>query len=200
MLRADLHQRLAALRGRRDRREEGRPGPLHDDPELVDQRVQPGDQARGCIRGLRDGVDRRQHRVEGHDEVPVDLPARQGRTRRGAVRGVRRQGHAHRRRRQGDPRRPVHDERDQLEVGLEGRRPHRVPRTRPRGARRAPREVHGPLRRADPGRREPFGHVPLHRGRGRDGCPRTRGDGLEGRGRPALLPDEPRLSRPRRPR
>ncbi len=38
----------------------------------------------------RDGVDRRQHRLEGDDEVPVDLPARQGRTRRGALRGVRR--------------------------------------------------------------------------------------------------------------
>ena len=47
LLRADLHERLAALRGRRDRREEGRPGPVHDDPELVDQRLQPGHEARG---------------------------------------------------------------------------------------------------------------------------------------------------------
>ena len=38
--------RLAALRGRRDHREEGRPLPLHDHPELVEQRLQPGDQAR----------------------------------------------------------------------------------------------------------------------------------------------------------
>ena len=37
--------RLAALRGRRDHREEGRPRPLHDHPELVEQRLQPGHQA-----------------------------------------------------------------------------------------------------------------------------------------------------------
>ena len=37
--------RLAALGGRRDHREEGRPLPLHDDPELVEQRLQPGHQA-----------------------------------------------------------------------------------------------------------------------------------------------------------
>ena len=130
LLRADLLERLAALRRRRDRREEGRAGPLHDDPELVDERLQPRHEARRRLRGRRDGVGRRQHRLEGHDEVPVDLPDRQGRARRGAVGGVRRQGHAHRRRRQGDPRRAVHDERDQLEVGVEGRRPHRLPRPR----------------------------------------------------------------------
>ena len=133
--------------------DEGRARPLHDDPELVDERLQPGDEARGRLRGRRDGVGRRQHRLEGHDEVPVDLPARQGRARRGPVGGVRRQGHAHRRGRQGDPRRAAHDERDHLEVRLEGRRPHRLPRPRPRGARRAPREEQRALRRADPGRR-----------------------------------------------
>ena len=47
LLGPDLHQRLAALGGGRDRGEEGRAGPVHDDPELVDQRLQPGDQARG---------------------------------------------------------------------------------------------------------------------------------------------------------
>jgi len=45
LLRADLHQRLPALGGRRDRREEGCPRSLHDDPELVDERLQPRDQA-----------------------------------------------------------------------------------------------------------------------------------------------------------
>ena len=44
--RADLLVRLAALRGRRDHREEERPLPLHDHPELVEQRLQPGHQAR----------------------------------------------------------------------------------------------------------------------------------------------------------
>ena len=37
--------RLAALGRRRDHREEGRPLPLHDHPELVEQRLQPGHQA-----------------------------------------------------------------------------------------------------------------------------------------------------------
>ena len=45
--RADLLLGLAAHRGRRDHREEERPLPLHDDPELVEQRLQPGHQARG---------------------------------------------------------------------------------------------------------------------------------------------------------
>ena len=67
----------------------------------------------------------------------------------------------------------------------------------PRGAGRAPREVHRALRRPDPGRREPLGHVPLHRGGGRDGVARSRGHGLEGRRGPALLPDEPRALRGR---
>ena len=43
--RADLQVRLAALRGRRDHRQEGRPLPVHDHPELVEQRLQPGHQA-----------------------------------------------------------------------------------------------------------------------------------------------------------
>jgi Fe-S cluster assembly protein SufB len=48
---ADLQQRLAALRGGRDHREEERPLPLHDHPELVQQRLQPGHQARGAHEG-----------------------------------------------------------------------------------------------------------------------------------------------------
>ena len=51
--RADLLQRLAALRGRRDHRQEGRPLPLHDHPELVEQRLQPGHQARRPARPAR---------------------------------------------------------------------------------------------------------------------------------------------------
>ena len=71
-----------ALRGGRDHREEGRPLPVHDHPELVEQRLQPGHQARGRAAGRDHGVDRRQHRLQGHDEVPGGLPdgrARQGR-------------------------------------------------------------------------------------------------------------------------
>ena len=43
--RADLLLRLAALRGGGDHREDGRALPLHHDPELVEQRLQPGHQA-----------------------------------------------------------------------------------------------------------------------------------------------------------
>jgi Fe-S cluster assembly protein SufB len=51
--RADLLERLAALRGRRDHRQEGRAVPLHDHPELVEQRLQPGHQAATCEAGAR---------------------------------------------------------------------------------------------------------------------------------------------------
>ena len=51
------------------------------------------------------------------------------------------------------------------------------------------------LRRADPRRRQPLRHVPVHGDR-REGRPhRARGHGLQGRRRPALLPDEPRPHR-----
>ena len=47
-----------------------RPGHLHDHPELVEQRLQPGHQAGpGRGRGPH-GVDRRQHRLPPHHEVP----------------------------------------------------------------------------------------------------------------------------------
>ena len=45
--------RLAALGRRRDHREEGRPVPLHDHPELVEQRLQPGHQAGHAPRPAR---------------------------------------------------------------------------------------------------------------------------------------------------
>ena len=51
--RADLQLRLAALGRRRDHREEGRPLPLHDHPELVEQRLQPGHQAGSAPRPAR---------------------------------------------------------------------------------------------------------------------------------------------------
>ena len=46
--------------------------PLHDDPELVDQRLQPRHEAGGRLRGRDDGVGRREPRLEADDEVPVD--------------------------------------------------------------------------------------------------------------------------------
>ena len=86
--------RLAALGGRGDHRQARWPVPLHDDPELVEQRLQPGHQA-GPRRGRRHhGVGRRQHRVQGDHEVPRGLDDRRARQGRGAVGGVRRRGPA----------------------------------------------------------------------------------------------------------
>ena len=73
---AGLLDRLAALGGGRDRRQAELAGPLHDRPELVAERLQPGHQARRRPREGDDGVGRLQPRLEADDEVPVDLPAR----------------------------------------------------------------------------------------------------------------------------
>ena len=123
---ADLLVRLAALGGGRDHRQARRPLPLHDDPELVEQRLQPRDEAGRRLRGRDDGVGRREPRLEGDDEVPGDLADGRGRARRGALDRVRRQGAAPGRGRQGRPRRAAHDVGDHLEVDLEGRRPRRA--------------------------------------------------------------------------
>ena len=106
--RADLQVGLAALRGRRDHREEERPRALHDHPELVQQRLQPRHQAGDLRRGRDDGVDRRQHRLQGHDEVPGRLPPRRARQGRDAVHRLRRRGPAPGRRRQDGARRALH--------------------------------------------------------------------------------------------
>jgi Fe-S cluster assembly scaffold protein SufB len=61
---------FAALGGGGAHRQAGRAHPLHDDPELVAERLQPGHQA-GARRDRGDRrVDRRQPRIEAHDEVP----------------------------------------------------------------------------------------------------------------------------------
>ena len=134
--------RLAALRGGGDHREEGRPLPLHDDPELVEQRLQPGDQARH-LRGGRDhGVDRREHRLQGDDEVPGGLPDGRVRPRRDAVHRLRRRGPAPGRRLQDGALRSAHLELDHLQVGGPGRRPDLVPRPGPGAGGRAPLASH----------------------------------------------------------
>ncbi len=51
-----LHDRLAALGGGRDHRQEGSAVPLHDDPELVHERLQPRYQARAGVPGRDYGV------------------------------------------------------------------------------------------------------------------------------------------------
>ena len=121
--RADLQVRQPALRGGRDHREEGRPLPVHHDPELVQQRLQPGDQARGRAAGRHHGVDRRQHRLQGDDEVPGGLPDGRARQGRDAERGVRRRGPAPGRGREDGALRAEHQLHDRLQV----RRPRRRP-------------------------------------------------------------------------
>ena len=149
-------------RGRRDHRQAARPLPLHDDPELVEQRLQPRHQARRRLRGRDDGVGRRQPRLEADDEVPGHLAARRARARRGALDRLRRQGAAPGRGRQVRPRRAEHDVGDHLQVDLEERRPRRLPRpARGRQGRRR-LEVEGRLRRAHPRRGVALRHVPVH--------------------------------------
>ena len=125
LYRADLQERLAALRGRRDHREARWPLPLHDHPELVEQRLQPGHQA-GPRRGRRHhGVGRRQHRLEGHHEVPGGVDDRRARQGRGAVGRVRRRGPAPGHRRQDAAPGAEHVEQHRVQVGGPRRRPRR---------------------------------------------------------------------------
>ena len=63
--RADLFDQLAALGGGRDHRQGGRSLPLHDDPELVEERLQPRHQARRGLQERDDGVGRWQPRLQG---------------------------------------------------------------------------------------------------------------------------------------
>ena len=115
LLGAGVLDRLAALRGGRAHRQAERAHPLHDDPELVAERLQPRHQAgAGRDRGDR-RVDRRQPRLEAHDEVPRGRDDRPEGARRGAVGRVRRPGPAPGRGRQDDPRRA----RDHLDHRLE---------------------------------------------------------------------------------
>ena len=80
---------------------QGRPLPLHDDPELVDQRLQPGHQARGGRTRTRPwsgstATSARKLTMK----YPAVLPDGRRRARRGAVDRLRRQGPAPGRRRQ----------------------------------------------------------------------------------------------------
>ena len=186
--RADVLDRLAALGGGRDHRQAARPLPLHDDPELVEQRLQPRHQARRGRRGRDHGVGRRQPRLQGHDEVPGRAPDGRGRARRDPLDRLRGRGPAPGRRRQGHARGARHDQRDHLEVDLQGRRPLVVPRPAARQPQRRALALEGRLRRADPRSRVAHRHVPVHRHRRGQRRHRPRGDGLEDRRGAALLP------------
>ena len=116
----------------------GSQGPLHDDPELVERRLQPRHQARPRARELDRRVDRREHRLAPDDEVPGDLPARRGRHGRHHLGRRGRQGPAPGHRREGRPPRAEHALADRQQVRVEGRRPGDLPRP-PQGRARVPR-------------------------------------------------------------
>ena len=79
-------------------------------------------------RGRDDGVGRRQHRLQGDDEVPGDLPAGRARQGRDAVDRLRGRGPAPGRRREDGARGAAHVVLDHLQVGRARRRPDLLPR------------------------------------------------------------------------
>ena len=108
---------------------------------------------RGPRRDRGDGrVDRREPRLEAHDEVPRGRDDRPEGARRSAVGRVRRPRAAPGRGRQDDARRARDHVDHRLEVDLQGRRPHDLPRSRPGRGRRLRRQEPRALRRADPRR------------------------------------------------
>ena len=82
---AHLLERLPALGGRRDHRQARWPLQVHDDPELVDERLQPRHEAGRRLRERHDGVGRREPRFQADDEVPGDLADGRRRPRGGAL-------------------------------------------------------------------------------------------------------------------
>ena len=160
---------------------EGSPDHLHHHPELVEQRLQPGDQAGpGRGRGPR-RVDRRQHRLAADHEVPLGLPDGPEGLGRGAVGGLRRRRPAPGRRGQDDPRRSGDDLDHRLQVDLQGRRHHHLPGPGPRRRGGQARQELRALRRPAPRRHVGVGDQAVHGGR-RAGRPdRPRGHRLQGR-------------------
>ena len=194
---ADLLVGLAALGGGGVDRQARRAHPLHDDSELVQQRLQPGDQAGGRVR-RRDGrVGRRQPRLEGHDEVPGGVSARRAGASRNSVGCLRRAGPAAGRGWQGHPRRAdttstITSKSISKDGGTGGV-------SRPAEGRQGRRAREGvrALRCTAAGRKEPQRHVPVDRDRRRARRHRTRGNGQQGLRRAALLSAESRSDRDR---
>ena len=175
---ADLHDEQPALGGGRDHRARRRPLPLHDDPELVEERLQPRHQAGRRLQERDHGVGRRQPRLEGDDEVPGRLADGGRRARRDPLGRVRRRRPAPGRGRQGRPRGAADVVADHLEVDLEGDRPLVLPRSGEGLQGRRGRPQQRRLRRAAPRRDQQDRHLSLHRGRGGAGLDRPRGHGL----------------------
>ncbi len=72
--RTGLFDGVLPLRRHRDHRPRQRPVPVHHDPELVQQHVQPGDPAGPGARERQHGVAGRQPGLKAHHEVPLLLP------------------------------------------------------------------------------------------------------------------------------
>ena len=148
--RPDVLDRKPPLgRGRGDRQAR-LAGPLHHDPELGQQHLQPGDQAGDGLRRLAGRVGRRQPGQPADDEIPVHLPDGAGRPRRGPFGGVRLGRPAPGRRRQGRPLRPAHLQPHHLEVDLEERRPDELSRAGADVQGGEAVEIQRRLRRPDP--------------------------------------------------
>ena len=143
------------------------------------------------------GVDRRQHRLAGHDEVPGRLAGRPQGVGRGAVGGLRRPGQH-----QDTGAKMVHAALETTSKIVSKSISKDGGRTSYRGLVRVEDDAlrlqePRPVRRPDPRRRERQRHLPLHG----DRCPRRqgrpRGHRVEGRRRADLLPDVPRPRRSR---
>ena len=104
--------------------------PLHHDPELVEERLQPGHQASGGPRGRGRGVGRRQPRLTADHEVPGDLPDRASRPRGDPLGSPGGPWPTPGRRRQGRARRPGHDQHHRGPLHQQGRRTHLLSRPR----------------------------------------------------------------------
>ena len=133
---------LAAQRRGRDHRQAGRPLPLHDHPELVEERLQPGDQAR---RGLRRTPRWSGSTATSGSKLTMKYPAiwlmEPRRARRSALDRLRRRRAAPGRRRQGGARGAAHLLDDHLQVDQQGRRAHVVSRPAEDARGRRPLEV-----------------------------------------------------------
>ena len=189
---------LAPRRRRRDLRKRPGPLPIHDDSELVHRRLQPRDQARVPLQERRDGMGRRQPRLEAHGQISVVLHGRRRRARRNPQSRVRRQRNVAGCRRETRVLRAQLHRPHQFQIHQRPRRPRVLSRFGA-GQRTGPElPGTGQLRRVDPRSGEPLGHVPRdgNRRRPRDG--RTRGQRLERFRGTTLLPDEPRREKGRR--
>jgi Fe-S cluster assembly protein SufB len=92
--------------------------PLHHHPELVAQRLQPGDAARHRGAARHHGVGGRQPGQQADDEVPVVLPERRGRARRDPLDRVRRARASTRTRAEGGAQRAAHQQPHRQQVDL----------------------------------------------------------------------------------